>query len=193
VSESAPVSLLERGRESEHNGDFREAVDRYLLVPSVKDGGVANEYLEAQLRAAYLMFTNLNQFTRARSILEKLRMDYSDPAIDAYLGQIYFRIALYPEARDRLESALNSSKGSIIRQTPEFKETLLYYTAYSLDKQYTFVEKDPGLLREAIKAWNYFIEFAGCDNSEKENCTFAHSRLEELGQQDAKLNRDQSS
>lgn len=182
-----PVSLLEKGREIERRGEWKEATTIYDLVPSVKDGGVANEYLEAQVRLARICYKHLNQYTRARSILERLRMQYSDPAIDAYLGEIYFQLALYSEARDRLDAALNTSKGSVIPQTPEHKQTMLYYYAYSLDKQYVYVDQDPGILREAIKAWNYYLESAQCREMDAGECSFARKRLAELEKVDKKL------
>jgi serine/threonine protein kinase len=175
-----PVSLLEKGREIERRGEWKEAATIYELVPSVKDGGLANEYLEAQVRLARISYKHLNQYTRARAILERLRMEYSDPVIDAYLGEIYFELALYSEARDRLDAALNTAKGSVIPQSADYQQTLLYYYAHSLDKQYVYVDKDPGILREAIKAWNYFLETAKCAEKNGGKCAFARKRLEEL-------------
>ena len=186
------VSLLEKGRDAETKGLWNEAVSIYEIVPPVEDGGVANEYLEAQLRRARICFAHLNQLTKAQAILEKLRMDFSDPTIDAYLGQIYFKRALYNEARERLDAAINSKKGSVIQQDTEFKGVLLYYYANSLDRQYIYIEQDPALLREAIKAWNYYSEFSGCDERDKrknKDCVFARTRLKELEQIDKKESR----
>ncbi len=180
VSESLS-SMLERGKKAERKGLWKEAVSIYELVPAVNNGGVANEYLEAQIRIAAISFSQFNQFTKARAILEKLRMKYSDPAIDAYLGQIYYRQALYYEACERLKAAVNSQKGSVIPQTNEFKKTLLYYFANSLDGQYIYVEKTDPLLGEAIKAWENFIEFAGCIvNTKDKKCKYARERVGKL-------------
>jgi serine/threonine protein kinase len=190
--EESSMSLLEKGREIERQGQWEDAVNIYELVPSVKEGGMANEYLEAQMRRSAICFRHLNQFTKARSILEKLRMEYSDPTIDAYLGQIYFRLALYNEARDRLEAALNSKKGSVIPQSDKSRRELLFYYANALDRQYTYVDRSsPTLLIDAIKAWNYFIEFSACDARVKdEQCETAIKRRNELEKIDAALKQD---
>ncbi len=180
TEEQAPVSLLEKGREIEKKGMWQEAATIYELVPSVKDGGPANEYLEAQLRRAYISFKHLNQYTRARSILEKLRLEYSDPAIDAYLGQIYFKLALYIEARDRLNAALSSKKGSVIQMTGDLKREMLYYYANALDRQYIYVDRNSSLLMDAIKAWGYYLEFSECDKNPDDDCAFARERKAEL-------------
>ncbi|MBD3392302.1 MAG: protein kinase [Chitinivibrionales bacterium] len=184
-------SLLEKGREIERKGQWEEAVNIYELVPTPRDGGMANEYLEAQIRRASICFRHLNQFTKARSILEKLRMEYSDPTIDAYLGQIYFKLALYNEARDRLEVALNAKKGSIIPQTDESRREMLFYYASALDRQYTYVDgSSPTLLIDAIKAWDYYMQFSDCDNRVKdEHCAIAKKRREELDKVDAQLKK----
>ncbi|MBD3315553.1 MAG: protein kinase [Chitinivibrionales bacterium] len=183
-------SLLEKGRKIEELKQWKEAVTIYELVPSVSEGGVANEYLEAQVRLARISFRHLNQFTRARAILERLGMEYSDPVIDAYLGEIYFRLALYGEARDRLDAALNTSKGSVIPNGPDSKKDLLYYYAYSLDKQYIYVDRDPGTLREAIEAWNYYMVSARCEEEDDHECPFARKRLAELESINDKLLTD---
>jgi tRNA A-37 threonylcarbamoyl transferase component Bud32 len=186
----AAVSLLEKGREIEKKGMWREAAAIYELAPSVEDGGPANEYLEAQLRRAYISFKRLNQYTLARSILEKLRLEYSDPAIDAYLGQIYFKLALYIEARDRLDAALSSNKGSVIAMTHDFKREMLYYYANALDRQYIYVERNPSLLMDAIKAWDYYSEFSACAKKSDEDCRFARERKAELEQIEQDLQRE---
>ncbi len=186
------TSMLDKARDAENKSLWNEAVSIYEIVPPVEDGGVANEYLEAQIRRARICFTHLNQLTKAQAILEKLRMDYSDPTIDAYLGQIYFKRALYNEARERLDAAINSKKGSVIQQGIEFKKMLLYYYANSLDRQYIYIEQDPALLREAIKAWSYYSEFSSCDerdNRKDKDCIFARNRLKELERIDKKESR----
>jgi serine/threonine protein kinase len=190
MMQSQPMSLLEKGREVERKGGWSEAVNMYELVPSVKDGGMANEYLEAQVRRAYICFRYLGQFTKARAVLEKLRMEYSDPAIDAYLGQIYFKLALYNEARDRLEAALNSKKGSVIPQTEQWRREMLFYYANSLDRQFTYVDDtSPALLVEAIKAWEYYLQNAACDEKVKdESCAIALARQKELRKIESGIN-----
>jgi len=189
-SKESSFSLLEKARELETKGLWQEAVSFYEVVPPVEEGGVANEYLEAQVRRAWICFDQLNQFTKARAILEGLRNTFSDPAIDAYLGQIYFKLALYNEARDRLDAAINSKKGSVIQQSPEFKRRLLYFHASSLDNQYIYVNRDPSTLREAIKAWKYYIEFSACSEDEKDKeCIAAKKRLEALVKMDEKTSR----
>ncbi len=181
-AQQVSVSLLEKARELEDQKQWKEAVTIYELVPSVKDGGIANEYLEAQIRRAFLLFKYLDQYTKARSILEKLRMDYSDPAIDAYLGQIYFKLALYIEAHDRLNAALSSNKGSVIPQTPELRQELLFDLANSMDRQYTYVDRNASILMEARKAWDYYLEFSECGNksSDDDDCKYAKERKTEL-------------
>lgn len=161
----------------------------YELVPTVKEGGMANEYLEAQLRRAFICFRHLNQFTKARAILEKIRMEYSDPAIDAYLGQIYFKLALYNEARDRFGAALNAKKGSVMPQTEEYRRELLFYYANALDRQYTYVDnRSPTLLIDAIKAWDYYLQFSNCASRVKdEQCATALSRRGELEKIDSRM------
>lgn len=183
TGEGPRVSPLDRGRELERQRLWSAAMNMYELVPSVENGGVANEFLEGQIRLARICFAHLNQFTKARSILESLRNNFSDPAIDAYLGEIYFRLALYNEARVRLDIAVNSKKGSVIPQTEEFRAELLYYYAASLDRQYIYVDQSPAILMDAIKAWQYYAEFAECGRKRKDKeCSFAHKRLAELEQ-----------
>ncbi len=190
VQKEPLVSLLEKGRDAENSNLWNEAVNIYEIVSPVEDGGVANEYLEAQVRRARICFTHLNQLTKAQAILEKLRMDFSDPAIDAYLGLIYFKRALYNEARERLDAAINTKKGSVVLQDVEFKRMLLYNFANSLDRQYIYIEQDPALLREAIKAWNYYREFSGCEDLRKDKeCGFAKDRLKDLEKIDRKLSK----
>jgi serine/threonine protein kinase len=174
--ESSSASLLEKGTAFEARKLWRDAVNIYETVPNVDQGGRANEYLEARIRLARISFKYFNQFTKARAILENLKLEFSDPAIDAYLGQIYYRLALYKEAMKRFELALGSKKGSVIPQTDEFKSEALYYQASAIDRQYTYVESDPALLLEALKAWNYFIEFSDC--GKKTDTQFCKAALE---------------
>ncbi|MBD3319590.1 MAG: hypothetical protein GF350_00670 [Chitinivibrionales bacterium] len=91
------------------------------------------------------------------------------------------------EAKERFEAALSSKKGSVIPITEEFKSEILYDLATSLDKQYIYVDKDPAVLMEAIKAWSYFIEFTECDKKRSKRCTYAQNRMEELQKIDKQL------
>jgi serine/threonine protein kinase len=178
TAQTIQISLLEKGHEFERKEQWSEAVNIYELVLSTREGGLANEYLEAQLRMAYICQSQLNQLTHATSILENLRTEYSDPAIDAYLGLVYFRRSLYSEARARIDAALCSKKGSVIQQTPEFKRELLFYYASTLDKQFTFVDHNEGLRIEAVKSWNYYIEFSECGkNPNDRDCRHASERV----------------
>lgn len=176
----ASISPLEKGRVAENKGLWLEAVSVYELVQPPNKGGLANEYLEAQVRRARICFSELNQFTKARAILEKLRNEYSDPAIDAYLGIIYFKLALYSEALERLNAAITSNKGSVIQQTEESRQQLLYFYADALDHQYVYIEANPSVLIEAVKAWKYYGESAGCANKSSRECSYAKDRIKEL-------------
>ncbi len=177
------ISLLEKGKSLESRKKWREAVRMYQTVMPLNEGGRANEYLEAQIRVAYISFKHLNQFTKARAILEKLRLQFSDPAIDAYLGEIYYRQALYPEAVERLNAALSSKTGSVIPPTDELKSHLLYTSAYALDKHYIYVNRDPATLMKAVKAWKTYIRFTGClQDSLKADCETALKRRKFLEQ-----------
>jgi serine/threonine protein kinase len=190
---SANPSLLEKAKTFEKQGLWKEAANVYELVPSIQDGGPPNEYLEAQLRLAYVSFVYLRQLTKARSILEKLRLEFSDPAIDAYLGQLYSQQALYIEAKDRFEAVLASKKASVIPQDQQFRSEVLFNLATALDKQYTFVDRSPALLVEAIKAWNYYLDFAGCKDfaSMPKECAHARERVGDLQKIDKEVNRPQ--
>lgn len=187
IEKGQVVSLLERGRDAENKGMWSEAVSIYEIVPSVNNGGVANEYLEAQIRLAGISVTYLNQLTKAQSVLERLRMDFSDPAIDAYLGQIYFKRALYQEACERLDAAINSRKGSVIQQNASFRKTMLYYYASSLDRQYVYIDQNISVLRSAVRAWKNYMEYAACENNSKDkDCVFAKERVSELEKMEKK-------
>ena len=70
---------------------WEDAVRLYNMVPSIEKGGLANEYLEAQIRMAAILIKYQENYTKARKILESLKKHYSDPAIDAYLGRTYFQ------------------------------------------------------------------------------------------------------
>jgi tetratricopeptide (TPR) repeat protein len=180
-SEAASLPFLEKGKAAERREHWNEAVSSYRLVPSFEKGGLANEYLEAQIRMAAIMIKDQGDYGRARKTLEDLKGRYSDPAIDAYLGQAYYEMGLYADAQDRFETALKATVGSVIPQTPAFKRDILYYSAATLDKRYETESHNAALLIEAIKAWNYFLEFSGCTpRSADDQCAFAEKRSAEL-------------
>ncbi len=176
--------FLENGKAAERRERWNEAIAAYKLVPSFEKGGRANEYLEAQIRMAAIMIREEGDYGRARKALEDLKERYSDPAIDAYLGQAYYQMGLYADAQDRFETALKATVGSVIPQTPVFKRDILYYSAATLDKRYETEPHNEALLIEAIKAWNYFIDFSGCaPRSGDEECTYASKRSTLLSKQ----------
>jgi serine/threonine protein kinase len=180
-NEAASLPFLEKGKAAERHEHWNEAVSAYRLVPSFEKGGLANEYLEAQIRMAAIMIRDQGDYGRARKTLEELKGRYSDPAIDAYLGQAYYEMGLYADAQDRFETALKATVGSVIPQTPAFKRDILYYSAATLDKRYVTESHNEALLIEAIKAWDYFLEFSGCTpRSADDQCAFAEKRSAEL-------------
>jgi tetratricopeptide (TPR) repeat protein len=156
-------------------------VQVYKLVPSIEKGGLANEYLEAQIRMAAIMIKYQGQYIKARKILEELRSHYSDPSIDAYLGRAYFNLGLYADAQERFEGALKSSAGSVIPQTQAFRREILYYSAWTIDKRCDEENHSEGVLIEAVKAWNYYLDFSKCTpRSADQECAFAFKRKAEL-------------
>jgi serine/threonine protein kinase len=180
-SEAAFFPFLEKGKAAERRERWDEAIAAYKLVPPLERGGLANEYLEAQIRMAAIMILAQADYGKARKILEDLKGRYSDPAIDAYLGRVYYEMGLYTEAQERLETALKATVGSVIPQTPAFKRDILYVSAATLDKRFQTESHNDALLIEAIKAWNYFIEFSGCaPRSGDEECAYANKRSAEL-------------
>jgi serine/threonine protein kinase len=182
-------SLLGKGMEAEIAKDFSAALATYELVPAPDKGGDRDVFLEAQLRLAAIYFRHKDQLTKARSILEGLRRDYDDPAIDAYLGQLYFGQALYLEAKDRLEAYFNSTKTTVLRNSSyfnphDFQKDALYAYANAIDGQYTFIEQKPEQLDEAIAAWGRFSRFADCASEpDDKRCRFAEKRSDELVRQ----------
>ena len=182
-------SLLGKGMEAEMAKDYSAALATYELVPAPDKGGDREVFLEAQLRSAAIYFRHKDQLTKARSILEGLRRDYDDPAIDAYLGQLYFGQALYLEAKDRLESFFNSTKTTVLRNSSwfnphDFQKDALYAYANALDGQYTFIEQKPELLDAAIAAWDRFSRFADCaSDPEDKRCRLADKRDDDLAKQ----------
>lgn len=180
-AESASIPLLEQGRMAERKELWEDAIRLYKMVPSIEKGGLANEYLEAQVRMAAIMIKYQEKYTKARKILEALKSRYSDPAIDAYLGRTYFHIGLYKEAQERFEGALKSTAGSVVAQTADLKGDILYYSACAIDGRFSQEEHNDALLVDAIKAWDFYLEFASCDLKPNEAvCTYAQRRRKEL-------------
>ncbi|HKP96056.1 MAG TPA: serine/threonine-protein kinase [Fibrobacteria bacterium] len=179
-------SLLGKGMDAEMAKDYPAALATYELVPAPDKGGDRQAFLEAQLRGAAIYFKHKDQLTKARSILEQLRRDYDDPAIDAYLGQLYYGQALYMEAKERLEAFFNSSKNTVLRNSSyfnphDFQRDALYAYANTLDAQYTYIEQKPGLLDAAIAAWDRFGRFSDCaDEPDDKRCRFTEKRADEL-------------
>jgi serine/threonine protein kinase len=180
-NDSVSLPLLEQGKTNERREQWNDAIDAYRLVPTIEKGGLANEYLEAQIRMAAIMIKYQGQYIRARKTLEELKSRYSDPAIDAYLGRAYFHLGLYTEAQDRFENALKATAGSVIPQTSLFKREILYYGAWTVDKRYQSEQHNEALLIEAVKAWNYYLDFSKCTpKSADPECAFALKRRAEL-------------
>ncbi|MGB7569909.1 MAG: serine/threonine-protein kinase [Chitinivibrionales bacterium] len=179
--QSATIPLLDKGKSLEREGRWDDAANTYKMVPSMEKGGLANEYLEAQIRMAIIDLRHFKEFEKTRSVLEKLRTKFSDPAIDAFLGEAYFHLGSFDDAQERIEAALSSQAGSVIQLTPEFKREILYYHAYTLDKKSSQEQFNQALLMEAVKAWNYFIDFSGCaTKASDDQCLFARKRLADL-------------
>ena len=51
-------------------------------------------FLEAQVRMASIMIKYKENYNKARKILESLKSQYSDPAIDAYLQQLVLQFLI---------------------------------------------------------------------------------------------------
>jgi serine/threonine protein kinase len=186
-TQSATIPLLDKGKSLEREGRWDDAINTYKMVPSMDKGGLANEYLEAQIRMAIINLRHLKEFEKTRSILEKLRTKFSDPAIDAFLGEAYFHLGVFDDAQERIEAALSSQAGSVIQLTPEFKREILYYHAYTLDKKSSQEQFNQALLMEAVKAWNYFLDFSACPaKTGDDQCLFARKRLADLEKPDRK-------
>ena len=179
-------TLLDKGMEAEAAKDYSAALATYELVPAPDKGGDRQVFLEAQLHSAAIYFKHKDQLTKARSILEQLRRDYDDPAIDAYLGQLYFGQALYLEAKDRLEAFFNSNKATVLRNSSyfnphDFQRDALYAYANTLDGQYTYIEQKPEVLDAALVAWDKFGRFSDCaSDPDDKKCRFMEKRIDEL-------------
>jgi serine/threonine protein kinase len=180
-NDSASLPLLEQGKVNEQREQWTDAINAYRMVPSIEKGGLANEYLEAQIRMAAIMIKYQGQYIKARKILEALKSSFSDPAVDAYLGRAYFQLGLYTEAQERFESALKATAGSVIPQDNGFRREILYYGACTIDNRFEGEPNNAALLIEATKAWNYYVEFSRCSvKAPDEECTFALKRRAEL-------------
>lgn len=179
-------TLLDKGIQAELAKDFSAALATYELIPSPSEGGDRAAYLEGRIRSAAIYFKHRDQLTKARSLLEQLRRDNDDPAIDAYLGQLCFKQALYLEAKERLEAFFNSTKTTVLRNSNyfnpnELQRDALYAYANALDGQYTFIEPKPEGLDEAILAWDRFLRFSDCaSDPDDKRCRFAEKRTAEL-------------
>ncbi|MBN1127795.1 MAG: protein kinase [Chitinispirillaceae bacterium] len=180
-NDSASLPLLEQGKLNEQREQWTDAINAYRMVPSIDKGGLANEYLEAQIRMAAILIKYQGQYIKARKILESLKTSFSDPAVDVYLGRAYFHLGLYAEAQERFESALKATAGSVIPQNNDFKREILYYSSCTIDKRYESEQNNAALLIEAIKAWNYYIEFSRCSPKAPDTeCAFAFKRRADL-------------
>ncbi len=180
-TESVSLPILEQARSAERKEMWDDAVRLYKMVPPIEKGGLANEYLEAQVRMAAILIKYKQEYNQARKVLESLKNHYSDPSIDAYLGRTYFHLSLYKEAQERFGSALKSTAGSVIPQTNDFRSEILYYSACSIDGMLSQDEQNQALIVEAIKAWDFYMEFAKCSMKPKEpSCVYAQKRRSEL-------------
>ena len=87
----------------------------------------------------------------------------------------------FQRGTERFESALKANTGSVIAYTTDFKREILYYSACAIDSRFIKEEQNQALLVEAIKAWNFYIEFSKCDSRQSETeCALAISRRDEL-------------
>jgi serine/threonine protein kinase len=187
--QSSNVPTLERGKMLEREGRWEEASRMYQMVQSVDKGGLANEYLEAQIRLSTIYLKRDKQYDKARKALERLRKSYSDPAIDAYLGESYFRLGMFDDAKDRFDACLTSQTGSVMQQNADFKKEILFYQASTLDKKAALESYSQASLIEAVKAWNYYIEFCECSIHPSDECAFAHKRLLDIDKIDHERGR----
>jgi tetratricopeptide (TPR) repeat protein len=189
-TESPAAGMLERGKILERTSQWEDAAGVYRLVPPLEKGGLANEYLEAQIRLAAIYIKQERQYDKARKTLEHLKSQYSDPAIDAYLGETYHMLGMFDDAKARLDAALASQAGSVVPFTTDFKREILFYQASTLDKKAALDSYGQAELIEAVKAWNYFTEFSSCPGRQAdEQCQFARKRVTELGKIDRQRGR----
>jgi len=180
---NAPVSaesqvILQKAELLVQGGNIRAAIDEYQKVP---EG--TQQYIEAQARAATLYYRNFKQLTTARAILEALRTrGNDDPYVNALLGQIYYQMALYAEARQRLEASIESNETPVVEISADFKDDIRYFLSLSWDKEYTHINKDAKILENAVKSWGYYLDIS-CEsgkNLKSKRCQNALKRKESL-------------
>ncbi len=180
------AALLQKGVQAEIKKDITEAQSIYELIPAPEAGGDPDIYLESQLRLAVIYFKQKDQLTKARNLLEQLHRKYEDAAIEGYLGQLYFNMALYLEAQEKLEVSIKNQHPTVLKNSSyfnpnEFEKENRYFYANALDGQFTYIEQKPEILSLAINAWQSFIEFSSCTtDTEEKRCRFAEKRLGEL-------------
>ncbi len=176
-------ALVAKGIDAERKGDVDEALGLYELNPPPEKGGDPESFLLSRLQSARL-YLRKGQLTKARALLEGLRHRYQDPALDATLGILYFKSALYLEAKDRLEAALESPKQTVLRRSDsfnpeEFRSEALYHLAAAWDGQLTYVDSRPEFREKAIRAYRRFLDFSGCSGEDK-RCEQAKKRIDDL-------------
>ncbi len=173
-------TLLNQAMKIEEQGLWKEAASTYELVPPPEEGGNTHDYLQSRLRASRIYYSERNQLTKARSILEQLRSKYSDPAINLHLGRVYLKQALHNEAINQFEHALSSSEGSVM-DMDTLTNRSYYNKAVAFDNQYTFVDRDSTTKANAISAWQEYTEKYECsEETDDKKCEEALKRIEEL-------------
>jgi serine/threonine protein kinase len=181
------TALVAKGVEAERKGDIDGALGLYDLTPPPEKGGDPESYLLSRLQAARLYMLRKGQLTKARSILEELQRHYHDPAVDAYLGILYLKSALYLEAKDHLEAAVESPRQTVLRRTDtfnseNFRSEELFNLASAWDGQFTYIEPRPEYREQALKGFHRFLDFADCSNQGPDKpCEQARKRIGEIG------------
>ncbi len=178
------TALVAKGLDAERKGDLDAALNLYDLMPPPSRGGDPQSYLLSQLEAANI-YMQRGQLTKARAMLEDLHNHYRDPAVDAYLGMLYFKSALYLEAKDHLQAALDSPRQTVLRLSDDFTPSalhadILYYLADAWDGQFTFVNKLPEYRDKAVAAYHSYLDFACSGSNADKHCETAKKRLQEL-------------
>ncbi|NLB62592.1 MAG: serine/threonine protein kinase [Fibrobacter sp.] len=170
--------MIHQAKLLEQKNKISAAIEEYLKVP---EG--TKEYVEAQTHAASLYYSRLKQLSKARSILESLRTKgVNDPYVDAILGLIYYQMALYPEARQRLDASLESNKTPVLEIDDQFKDDIQYFLSMAWDREYRHINKDPKVLEKALKAWSYYLDVS-CEsgkNLKSSRCQHAQKRKNAL-------------
>lgn len=166
---------LDKGRALERDRQWRQAVEQYRMVP---EG--TKEFFEAQARKATIMGERLQQITAARAILENLRRLEEDPYVDAVLGGLLFKIALYAEARERFAASLTSRRTPVVPIEAERLDDMHYLTAMAWDKEYTLLDKDLRVLQEAVKTLGFYLDKAKCEENRTAKCRQAQRRKDAL-------------